>query len=132
MASGNAIRRLDYWILQSKRWIREEKRVYFEVQCRDGAVMTIYRRDGELVLAGVWTDSSTHVTGGETAMERRNFTRSLTGDLAIVLTLALAGAGHPKEGKKGWTVPPSGSNISAAVGSSTDRVPHARRTTPSL
>ncbi len=44
---------LDYWILQSKWWIREEKRVYFEVQCRDGALMTIYRRDGEWVLAKV-------------------------------------------------------------------------------
>ena len=37
---------LDYWILQSKWWIREEKRVYFEVQCRDGGVMTIFKRDG--------------------------------------------------------------------------------------
>ncbi len=38
---------LDYWILQSKWWIREEKRVYFEVQRRSGALMTIYRRGRE-------------------------------------------------------------------------------------
>ena len=44
---------LDYWILQSKWWICEEKRVYFAVQCREGAVMTVYKRDGEWVLAGV-------------------------------------------------------------------------------
>ena len=40
-------------MLQSKRWIRQEKQVYFEVQCQDGAVMTIYRGDGEWVLAKV-------------------------------------------------------------------------------
>ena len=44
---------LDYYILQSKWWIREEKRVYFEVQCRDGALMTVFKRDGEWVLAKV-------------------------------------------------------------------------------
>ena len=44
---------LDYYILQSKWWIREEKPVYFKVHCRDGALMTIYRRDGEWVLVGV-------------------------------------------------------------------------------
>ena len=44
---------LDFWILQSKWWIREEKRVYFEVLCRDGSLMEIYRRDGEWVLSRV-------------------------------------------------------------------------------
>ena len=29
----------DFWVLQSKWWIREEKRVYFEVQCQDGSLM---------------------------------------------------------------------------------------------
>ncbi len=40
-------------ILQSKWWIREEKRVYFEVQCRDGALMTLFKRDREWVLTKV-------------------------------------------------------------------------------
>jgi len=44
---GEGARLLD---LAVKWWIREEKRVYFEVQCRDGAVMTTYRRDG----GGCW------------------------------------------------------------------------------
>ena len=43
---------LDFWILQSK-WIREEKRVYFEVQCRDGSLMTIFKREDEWVLSKV-------------------------------------------------------------------------------
>jgi len=43
---------LDYWILQSKWWIREEKRVYFRVDC-EGAIMEIFKRDGEWVLARV-------------------------------------------------------------------------------
>ena len=41
---------LDYWILQW--WIREEKRVYFRVDC-EGAIMEIFKRDGEWVLARV-------------------------------------------------------------------------------
>ena len=39
--------------LQSKWWIREEKRVYFEVECRDGALMEVYKRDGEWILSKV-------------------------------------------------------------------------------
>ena len=39
---------LDYWIPQW--WIREEKRVYFRVDC-EGAIMEIFKRDGEWVLA---------------------------------------------------------------------------------
>lgn len=38
-------RLLDYWILQSRWWGREVKRVYFRLET-DGGVMEVYREEG--------------------------------------------------------------------------------------
>lgn len=54
-------RLLDFWILQSRWWGREEKRVYFRLET-DGGVVEVYRMDAPAGTAGptASSSSSTH------------------------------------------------------------------------
>jgi len=43
---------IDYWVLQTKWWVKDEKRAYFQVEC-GGSILEIYKRDKEWILAKV-------------------------------------------------------------------------------
>lgn len=43
---------IDYWVLQTKWWVKDEKRVYFQVAC-GRSILEIYKTDGEWTLAKV-------------------------------------------------------------------------------
>lgn len=64
-------RLLDFWILQSRWWAREEKRVYFRIETDQG-VMEVYR--GEET-QGTWsgsTDGAKRSKGEDSRVERRS------------------------------------------------------------